>query len=93
MATEQNIILKRWMITGAISLIVVVFSWAMWVAKIQTSIHNIEKDLIDIKYKIDIRTVDRYYKQDAERDWKFHREREHRGSEGEVPHSHTRTSP
>ena len=81
------------MITGAISLVVIVFSWAMWVAKIQTSIYNIEEDLKEIKYSIAVRTADRYYKQDAERDWKFHREREHRGSEGEVPHSHIRTSP
>ena len=50
-------------------------------------LQQIRKSLDAISLELIERTEDRWHKTDAMREWNFHREREHRGENGEVPHS------
>jgi hypothetical protein len=107
--SDQNIILKKWAVTTLIVLGTGIFTAAMWISKMETTMVVIEKttDLHTLELKA-IRdgqvvlsnqmaemqkgtlaqTKDRYHRTDADRDWKFHRQREHLGGPEEVPHTH-----
>ena len=120
----EDIDLKKWMITALLVICGGVFSAALWISRIETTVERITQDVPDIKTDVTItrsviadhskelqairdsqselivtmdqiqnelmnRTQDRYYRTDADREWAFHRDREHKGQDGEVPHSHS----
>ena len=88
MSHEDEISIKRWMVGVVVSVSTAIGTGLIWGTRIDEQLSQLAEDLSELKITIQVRTADRYYRQDAERDWEFHLDKMHRGKDGEVPHTH-----
>ena len=95
MTSEDNIVIRKWMVGHIITLGVAIGTGLIWATKISEDLEHLKQDMVELKSLVEVKTADRWYRSDAEREWQFHREREH---DGLTPHNHiddhrTRVSP